>query len=246
MVRFGIPSIFVASVTVVMTVVAAVATAPLAALPMLLGVPLYWLSTRATCGMPARATCGSGPPTPASTASSPRPSTVPAPSTPCRWARRHRRFNEALRDCYDAERYTLGLRLRWFPAVEFGYWLPVAGAVLWGGLLAMNGHVSAGAATAVTLYIHQMIGPLDDVLMWLDEIQVGATSLARIIGVGEVRRTASPRVPPRAGTTWTSTTCTTPTGAGTTCCGASPWASCPASAWPSSGRRAPASRPWAA
>ena len=64
--------------------------------------------------------------------------------------------------------------------------LPVAGAVLWGGLLAMNGHVSAGAATAVTLYIHQMIGPLDDVLMWLDEIQVGATSLARIIGVGEV------------------------------------------------------------
>ena len=186
-VRFGIPSIFVASVTVVMTVVAAVATAPLAALPMLLGVPLYWLSTRRYLRYAGkgylweRATYARLNGVVSETVDGAR--TIDALSL---GQARHRRFNEALRDCYDAERYTLGLRLRWFPAVEFGYWLPVAGAVLWGGLLAMNGHVSAGAATAVTLYIHQMIGPLDDVLMWLDEIQVGATSLARIIGVGEV------------------------------------------------------------
>jgi ABC-type multidrug transport system fused ATPase/permease subunit len=82
--------------------------------------------------------------------------------------------------------YTLGLRLRWFPAVEFGYYLPIAGSVVWGGWLAMNGHVTAGAAAAVTLYLHQLSGPLDELLMWLDEIQVGATSLARVIGVGEV------------------------------------------------------------
>ena len=186
-VRFGIPSIFVASVTVVMTVVAAVVTAPLAALPMLLGVPLYWLSTRRYLRYAGkgylweRATYARLNGVVSETVDGAR--TIDALSL---GQARHRRFNEALRDCYDAERYTLGLRLRWFPAVEFGYWLPVAGAVLWGGLLAMNGHVSAGAATAVTLYIHQMIGPLDDVLMWLDEIQVGATSLARIIGVGEV------------------------------------------------------------
>src|SRR6185312_10053158 len=68
----------------------------------------------------------------------------------------------------------------------FGYYVPTAGAVLWGGWLAINGHVSAGVATAVTLYVQQMVGPLDDLLSWLDEIQVGATSLARVIGVGEV------------------------------------------------------------
>jgi ABC-type multidrug transport system fused ATPase/permease subunit len=31
-----------------------------------------------------------------------------------------------------------------------------------------------------------MVGPLDELLGWLDEIQVGATALARVIGVGEV------------------------------------------------------------
>ena len=186
-VRFGIPSIFVASVTVVMTVVATVFTSPLAALPVLLGVPLYWLSTRRYLRFAAngylweRATYASLNGVVSETVDGAR--TIDALSL---GPARRRRFHAGLRDCYDAEMYTLGLRLRWFPVVEFGYFLPVAGSVVWGGILAMNGHVTAGAATAVTLYIHQMVAPLDDVLMWLDEIQVGATSLARVIGVGEV------------------------------------------------------------
>jgi len=186
-VRFGIPAIFVAAVTIVMTVVAALFTSPLATLPMLLGLPLYWLSTRRYLRFAGqgylweRATYATLNGVVSETVDGAR--TIDALSL--RPVRR-RRFEEALGDCYEAERYTLGLRLRWFPFVEFGYFLPVAGAVLWGGFLAMNGHITAGAATAVTLYIHQMVGPLDDVLMWLDEIQVGATSLARVIGVGEV------------------------------------------------------------
>jgi ABC-type multidrug transport system fused ATPase/permease subunit len=186
-VRFGIPSIFVASVTVVMTVVAALFTSPLATLPMLLGVPLYWLSTRRYLKYAGngylweRATYAALNGVVAETVDGAR--TIDALSLA---GVRRSRFHRALRDCYAAERYTLGLRLRWFPIVEFGYFVPIAGAVLWGGWLAMNGHVTAGAATAVTLYIHQMVEPLDDVLMWLDELQVGATSLARVIGVGEV------------------------------------------------------------
>ncbi len=186
-VRFGIPSIFVASVTIVMTVVAALLTSPLATLPMLLGLPFYWFSTRRYLRHAGkgylweRATYASLNGVVSETVDGAR--TIDALSL---GPARRRQFDEALGDCFEAERYTLGLRLRWFPFVELGYFIPVAGSVLWGGFLAMNGHVTAGAATAVTLFIHQMVGPLDEVLMWLDEIQVGATSLARVIGVGEV------------------------------------------------------------
>jgi len=49
-----------------------------------------------------------------------------------------------------------------------------------------QGHASIGTVTTVALYIHQLANPLDDLLMWLDEIQVGATSLARVIGIADV------------------------------------------------------------
>jgi ABC-type multidrug transport system fused ATPase/permease subunit len=186
-VRFGIPALFVASMTVVMTVFAALLTSPVATLPILLGMPFYWFSTRrylakATDGyLWERATYAALNGVVSETVDGAR--TVDALSLA---GIRRSRFHDALRECYRAERYTLGLRLRWFPAVVFGYYVPTAGAVVWGGWLAINGHITAGVATAVTLYIQQMVGPLDELLGWLDEIQVGATSLARVIGVGEV------------------------------------------------------------
>lgn len=186
-VRFGIPSLFVAGMTVAMTVVAALLTSPLASLPILLGLPFYWFSTRRYLRLARdgylweRATYAQLNGVVAESVDGAR--TVDALSL---GPARRRRFNEALRECFTAERYTLGLRLRWFPTVVFGYYVPTAGAIVWGGWLAIHGHVTAGAATAVTLYIQQMTGPLDEVLDWLDELQVGATSLARVIGVGQV------------------------------------------------------------
>ena len=186
-VRFGIPSLFVASMTIAMTVVAALLTSPLASLAILAGLPFYWFSTRRYLRHAAdgylweRATYAELNGVVAETVDGAR--TIDALSLA---PLRRRRFHEALAECYRAERYTLGLRLRWFPSVVFGYSVPTAAAVLWGGWLAVNGHITAGAATAVTLYVHQMVGPLDEVLSWLDEIQVGATSLARVIGVGSV------------------------------------------------------------
>jgi len=49
-----------------------------------------------------------------------------------------------------------------------------------------GGHTTIGTVTAVVLYVQQMAGPLDELLSWLDEIQVGATSLARVIGIADV------------------------------------------------------------
>ena len=187
-VRFGIPSLFVAVVTTVLTVVAAVLTGPLVAVPIVIGVPIMWFSTRwylrlAPAGyLRERATYAVANGVISETVDGAR--TVDALGLR---ARRRQRIDDAVGSCFDAEVYTLRLRMIWFPQIEFAYLLPVAATLLWGGYLVAGGHTTIGTVTAVVLYIQQMAGPLDELLSWLDEIQVGATSLARVIGIADVR-----------------------------------------------------------
>jgi ABC-type multidrug transport system fused ATPase/permease subunit len=186
-VRFGIPSLFVAIVTTALTVVAAVVTGALVAIPIVIGVPAMWLSTRwylrrAPAGyLRERATYSVANGVITETVDGAR--TVDALGL---GGRRRRRINEAIGSCFDAEIYTLRLRMIWFPQIEFAYLVPVAATLLWGGWLVARGQTTIGVVTAVTLYVQQMAGPLDDLLSWLDEIQVGATSLARVIGIADV------------------------------------------------------------
>ncbi len=186
-VRFGIPSLFVAVVTTVLTVGAALLAGPLVAVPIVIGVPIMWLSTRwylrlAPAGyLRERATYAVANGVISETVDGAR--TVDALGLR---SRRRQRIDEAITSCFDAEIYTLRLRMIWFPQIEFAYLLPVAATLLWGGFLVAGGHTSIGAVTAVVLYVQQMAGPLDELLSWLDEIQVGATSLARVIGIDDV------------------------------------------------------------
>ena len=197
-VRYGIPSIFVAVVTVAITVVAALLTGWLVALPLFVGIPLIWVSTRwylryAPAGyLRERATYAVMNGVVTETVDGAR--TVDALRLS---GRRRRRIDEALRACFDAEMYTLRLRMWWFPWVEVAYLLPVAATLLWGGWLVANGQASVGTVTAVALYVQALAEPLDNLLMWLDEIQVGATSLARVIGIAGVPpdRVATGEVP---------------------------------------------------
>ena len=96
-----------------------------------------------------------------------------------------------------AERYTLSLRTVWFPVVEVGYLVPIVGTLLFGGWLHINGHVSLGAVTAAVLYVNQLIDPVDRLISWIDELQVGGASLARLLGITEVPddRTPTGRAP---------------------------------------------------
>lgn len=113
--------------------------------------------------------------------------------------RRQERVEEDLRGICAAERYTLFLRLVWLPITELSYVLPLVAVLGWGGFLVLHGQAGVGQVTAVALYVVQLIEPLDDILSWLDELQVGGASLARIVGVTEVpddRRTASAAPPP--------------------------------------------------
>jgi len=186
-IRFGIPAIVVSVMSVTATVVAAVLTSPLAALALLTPLLLHVPSTRWYLARAGRVYLWEH-------ASYARLNSVGAETIDGLRtmdslglsAERAARFDEALDEAGRAERVGVGLRLRWFPWLEIGFFLPIAVSVLWGGWLAWNGHVSIGAATAVTLYIQQMLDPLGDLISWLDEIQFAATSLARVLGVGEV------------------------------------------------------------
>jgi ABC-type multidrug transport system fused ATPase/permease subunit len=100
--------------------------------------------------------------------------------------RRIRRTDDDIRGSYAAERYTLFLRTVWFPVIEGAYLVPVATAVLLGGLLHARGLASVGQVTTVALYMRQLVDPLDVVLSWLDHLQVGATAFARLLGVAHV------------------------------------------------------------
>ncbi|MGH3371511.1 MAG: ABC transporter transmembrane domain-containing protein, partial [Nocardioidaceae bacterium] len=99
---------------------------------------------------------------------------------------RVRRTDADIRESYRAERYTLFLRTTWFPVVEIGYLVPIVGTLLFGGWLYIEGRVSLGAVTAGVLYVNQLIDPVDRLLSWMDELQVGGASLARLLGITDV------------------------------------------------------------
>lgn len=110
---------------------------------------------------------------------------------------RRDRIDAALRNCFEREKYTLGLRTVLFPVAELSFWLPVAGVLLWGGWLSSQDLVTTGMVATVALYAMQLIDPVDTLIMWIDEIQVGASSLARIVGIRDVKadRIATDAVP---------------------------------------------------
>jgi len=197
-VRFAIPQTLIALVTTALTVAALLLVSPLLALPVLVTVPILYFSTkwylhRAPAGyIRENATYSRINSTLTETIDGAR--TVEALGTQ---QRRVRQTDEDIGESYRAERYTLGLRTVWFPTVEIGYVLPVVLTLLFGGFMYTQGHASLGAVTAATLYVQQLIGPVDQLISWLDELQVGAASMARLLGVAQVPadRSASGRHP---------------------------------------------------
>ena len=107
------------------------------------------------------------------------------------------RIDGDIAESYAAEKYTLYLRTVFFPSVEVAYLIPTVATLLFGGYLYTQGSVSLGDVTAATLYVQMLIDPVDRIVSILDELQVGAASLARLLGVAHVPddRVATGRVP---------------------------------------------------
>ncbi len=197
-IRFAIPETLIAAVTALLTVAAAVWVSPLAALPCIAGVPVLFLGTRwylarAPAGyLWERASYATLTGTVGETVDGGR--TIEALGLN---EERVARIDADLRDAYNAERRTLFLRTVWFPSAEFAYVLPVAAALAWGGWLVSRGSATLGEVTAVALYVVQLADPVDRLISWLDEIQIGATSFARLVGIAHVPpdRTATDDLP---------------------------------------------------
>ncbi len=93
---------------------------------------------------------------------------------------RVRRTDNAIKRWISWERYTLYLRTVFFPSIEISYVLPLAAVLALGGWLYTDGQVSLAQVTAAVLYTQMLIEPVDIILMWYDELQVGQASMARL------------------------------------------------------------------
>jgi ABC-type multidrug transport system fused ATPase/permease subunit len=83
---------------------------------------------------------------------------------------------------------TLRLRTVFFPPVELSYTLPIVVVLLVGGALSFRGDLTLGTVTAAVLYLRQLAGPLDTILIWIEQLQSSGASFARVEGLAAVPR----------------------------------------------------------
>lgn len=186
-VRMALPEWTIAVITAVVTFIAALSVGWWVAIPCLLGVPplvlgLRWYLKRAKDGyLRESATYSQINATLTETVEGAR--TVEALGL---GQRRIAASDEDIAASYRAERYTLYLRTVFFPNMEISYLIPTVLTLLFGGYLYTQGEVSLGAVTTATLYVQMLIDPVDRIVSILDELQLGAASLARLLGVAQV------------------------------------------------------------
>jgi ABC-type multidrug transport system fused ATPase/permease subunit len=186
-VRFAVPETIIAGVTTVFTIGACLLVGGWVAVPLLLGVPALWAATRwylrraKTGYLRENASYAAINASLVETVEGAR--TVEALGLQ---QTRIGRTDADIHESFEAERYTLFLRSVWFPVVEMSYLVPTVATLLLGGWMHAQGMVSLGDVTAATLYVQALIDPVDRLLMWLDELQVGGAALARLLGVAKV------------------------------------------------------------
>jgi len=186
-VRWALPEWTIAVVTAVVTFVAAITVGWWVLLPVALGLPplvvgLRWYLARAKSGyLRESASYSAINATLTETVEGAR--TVEALGL---GGERIGAIDADVKESYDAERYTLYLRTVFFPSMELSYLIPTVCTLLLGGWLYTRGDVSLGEVTTATLYVQMLIDQVDRIVSILDELQMGAASLARLLGVAQV------------------------------------------------------------
>jgi ABC-type multidrug transport system fused ATPase/permease subunit len=191
-VRFAAPEILVAVISVLLTLVAMVMTSPLLAIGLLVSVPPLvlanvWYQRRIPATMAWMLD---------------------------RWGDVQSDMHETVEGARTAEalgltqrrvasgRATLGqallgeqrmrwLCLFWLPWLEISYVLPVATILVLGAFAYTQGWAGLGTIATVLLYAQSMMAPLNDLLFWLEDLQVALAALRRVLGVKPVRATGA-------------------------------------------------------
>ncbi|MFD8090992.1 ABC transporter ATP-binding protein [Streptomyces malaysiensis] len=192
-VRRAVPATMTALVTIAVTFGALFVVGPLLAFPCLIAVPVLWAASRWFFGRSREAflrqSASYARITEGLTETVEGARTVEA----LRLAgRRAERTDRDIAGSYAAERHTIGLLTVFLPIVDTAYVLPVAATLVLGGLFALHGMVSLAAVTAATLYVQQLLGPVDTVLYCLGDLQAGVASLARLRGVHRAPASGAP------------------------------------------------------
>ncbi|MGY5633263.1 ABC transporter ATP-binding protein [Streptomyces sp. UC1A3] len=194
-IRQAVPRIALAAVTLVFTFAAILLTSPLLALGLLAGVPFavlstWWYRPRATRAY--ERLLGQEADVLAVTHETARgAATVEALGLGPRQVRRH---GAAVDQVVRTRQRTTWLQTIWFPSLDLATMVPMALTLLIGGLAYQRGAVGLGALTAVVLYVQALGEPLNDLLTWTDELQIGNAALRRILGVDRLPR-EEPRPP---------------------------------------------------
>ena len=101
-------------------------------------------------------------------------------------ARRAEAAETVIAEARTARLRTLWLRTVLFPSLDVSATLPVVGVVLVGGALHAGGLVTVGAVVTATAYLRQLMGPLDTLTLWVEQLQAATASYARVEGLAEV------------------------------------------------------------
>ncbi|MFE4022160.1 ABC transporter ATP-binding protein [Streptomyces sp. NPDC059101] len=108
---------------------------------------------------------------------------------------RHAAAEAAVADFRRSRLRTLALRTVFFPAVDASYILPVVAVLLVGGALQARGAVGLGSVVSAAMYLWQVSGPLDSILLRVEQLQSSGAAFARVEGLAAAP--AGPREPGR-------------------------------------------------
>lgn len=191
--RFALPQMLIASVSIVLTVVAGFLVSPLIAPVFLVGLPMLvvvgrWYLRRAVPIYFAES-AAFGPIFGAVYETVEGGRTVDA----LRLAdSRDAAADRALAGYWRATVPVIGLHMVMLPTTNLAFALPVAAALGWGGWLATNDLVTVGAVSALTLFATQLIAPFETIMRDVDELQGGLVAFSRVLGVSEAAAVEEP------------------------------------------------------